>query len=160
MKRFAPFSYLNHSFTFSPDVKTCIMFIAFLQISLCFFICQELCWMRGFWISFTSSCFLFQIGGEKIFEDWGKGIKKIRIGGGGGRSVCWGGLVPHYMPQCFPEYLYGHRFIVINGQKPLKSVFKRSIISCSPHIQKFFLCHQNYCKSIALKFNIHLAKIC
>ena len=29
----------------------------------CSFICQELCWMRGLCISFTSSCFLFPVGG-------------------------------------------------------------------------------------------------
>ena len=79
--------------------------------------------------------FCFKLEGKKMFEDWGKGIQKIRIGGvGGGGVLLLGGLVPHYVPQSFPEYLYGHRFIVINGQKPLKSVFKRSIISCSPHI--------------------------
>ena len=39
----------------------------------------------------------------------------------------------------FHEYLYGRRFIIINDHKPLKSIFNRSIISCSPHIQKFFL---------------------
>ena len=44
LKRFAPFSYLNHSFILSLNVKVCIRFTVFLQISLCFFICQELCW--------------------------------------------------------------------------------------------------------------------
>ena len=31
-----------------------------------FFICQELCWMRGLWISFKSSCFLFPVRGEGV----------------------------------------------------------------------------------------------
>ena len=44
----------------------------------------------------------------------------------------------------FHEYLYGHRFIVINDHKPLKSIFNRSIISCPPRIQKFFLHLQKY----------------
>ena len=41
--------------------------------------------------------------------------------------------------ECFYEYLYGRRFIVINDHKPLKSIFNRPIISCPPHIQTFFL---------------------
>ena len=36
LKRYAPFLYLNHSFILSLNVKVCIGFIAFLQISLCF----------------------------------------------------------------------------------------------------------------------------
>ena len=36
LKRFAPFSYLNHSFILSLNVKVCIRFIVFLQISICF----------------------------------------------------------------------------------------------------------------------------
>ena len=32
----APFSYLNHSFILSLNVKVCTRFIVFLQISLCF----------------------------------------------------------------------------------------------------------------------------
>ena len=72
LKRFAPFSYVNHSFTLSLNDKVCVGFIVFLQISLCFFICQELCRMRGLWISFTSSCFLFSVAwGSKKFGDWG-----------------------------------------------------------------------------------------
>ena len=41
LKRFAPFSYLNHSFILSLNVKVSISFIVFLQIYLCFFICQR-----------------------------------------------------------------------------------------------------------------------
>ena len=80
LKRFAPFSYLNHSFTLSLNVKACIRFTAFLQISLCFF-CQEVCWTRDLCISFTSSCFLFPVGeGSKNFEDGGE-LKHFRTGG-------------------------------------------------------------------------------
>ena len=32
----------------------------------------------------------------------------------------------------FHEYLYGRRFIVISNYKPLKSIFNKPIISCSP----------------------------
>ena len=39
----------------------------------------------------------------------------------------------------FHEYFYGRKFIFINGHEPLKSIFNRSIISCRPRIQKFFL---------------------
>ena len=46
--------------------------------------------------------------------------------------------------ECFHEYLYGRRFVVINDHKPLKSIFNRSIISCPPRLQKFFLCLQKY----------------
>ena len=94
LKGFAPFSYLNHSFILSLNVKVCIRFIVFLQISLCFFICQELCWMRGLCISFTSSCFLFPVGGErKKFEDWGGGLKIFKNDGGRG-YFCWGVNTP------------------------------------------------------------------
>ena len=41
VKRFTLFSYFNCSFILSRNVKVCIRFIVFLQISL-FFICQEL----------------------------------------------------------------------------------------------------------------------
>ena len=34
----------------------------------------------------------------------------------------------------FHELWYGHRFIVFNDHKPLKSIFKRSIISCPSSI--------------------------
>ena len=75
LRRLAPFSYLNHSFILSLNVKVCIRFIAFLQILLCFFIYQELCWMKGLCMSFTSSCFLFPVRGEG-------GGKSLRTGGG------------------------------------------------------------------------------
>ena len=100
MKKFAPFSYLNHSFILSLNVKVCVRFIVFLQIWLCFFTCQELCWMRGLCISFTSTCFLFPIRGE---------VKSLRTRGGGcqklsglrGLPICvrgyFRGSVPHYM---------------------------------------------------------------
>ena len=72
-KRFAPLSYLNYSYILSLNVKFCsrFRFIVFLQISLYFFICQVLCWMRGLCISFTSPCFLFPVGG---------GVKGLRTG--------------------------------------------------------------------------------
>ena len=73
----------------------CTRFIVFLQISLCFFICQELCSMRCLCISFTS-CFLFPVGG---------GVKSLRTGGlknfrAGGLPIC-GGSTPHYMTCCW-----------------------------------------------------------
>ena len=44
----------------------------------------------------------------------------------------------------FHECLYGRRFIVINGHKPLKSIFNISIISRPPRKQKLFLHLQKY----------------
>ena len=39
--------------------------------------------MRDLCISFTSSCFLFPVGGRsKKFEDWGGGVKNVRTGWG------------------------------------------------------------------------------
>ena len=74
LKRFAPFLYLSHSFILSVNVKVCITFIVLLQISLCFFLCQESYWMRGVCI---------RLGGE---------------GGGGGLAIwgyfCWGCQYP------------------------------------------------------------------
>ena len=98
LKRFASFSYLNHSFILSLNVKVCIRFIVFLQISLCIFIGQELCWMRGLGISFTSSCFLFQVREEGI-KKWGQGGLK-KLGLEGDTFVVRGRGGGHYMP-CF-----------------------------------------------------------
>ena len=72
LKRFAPFLYLSHSFILSVNVKVCITFIVLLQISLCFFLCQESYWMRGVCI---------RLGGLAI---WG--------------VLLLGVSVPHYMP--------------------------------------------------------------
>ena len=44
----------------------------------------------------------------------------------------------------FYEYLYGCKFTVINDHQPLKSIFSKSVVSCPPRIQKFFLCLQKY----------------
>ena len=82
LTRFAPFSYLNHSFILSLNVRVCVRFIVFLQISLCFLICQELCWIRGLCIYFTSSCFLFPVGGRGL--RWS--LKILGLGRGGGVS--------------------------------------------------------------------------
>ena len=45
----------------------------------------------------------------------------------------------------FHEYLYGHKFTVINNPQPLKSIFSTSMVSCLHRIQKFFL-HLQKCK--------------
>ena len=42
------------------------------------------------------------------------------------------------------EYLYGCKFTVINNHQLLKSVFSKSILTCPPGIQKFFLSLQKY----------------
>ena len=61
--------------------------------------------MRGLCISFTSSCFLFPIGGgaEKVLEMGVGGVKILGLGeitdfrfGGGELLLLWGS-VPHYM---------------------------------------------------------------
>ena len=44
----------------------------------------------------------------------------------------------------FHEYLYGREFIIQNDHKPLKTIFSRSITSCPPRIQRFFLRLQKY----------------
>ena len=38
----------------------------------------------------------------------------------------------------------GSIFTAINDHQPLKSIFSKSIVSCLPHIHKFFLCLQKY----------------
>ena len=75
--------YLSHIWTIqlsSVNVKVFIRCIVFLQIS--FFVCWQLCWIRGFCISFTSSFFLFPVGGRGELEVWGLGvgIKNFRTG--------------------------------------------------------------------------------
>ena len=44
----------------------------------------------------------------------------------------------------FHEYIYGREFIIQNDHKPLKTIFSRSITSCPPRIQRFFLRLQKY----------------
>ena len=44
----------------------------------------------------------------------------------------------------FHKYLYGRNFTVINDDQPLKPIFSKSIVSCPPDIQKFFLRLQKY----------------
>ena len=112
LKRFEPFPYLNHSYILSLNVKVRIRFTVFLQISLCFFICQELCWIRDFlhWFCALDLCivFCFQLeGGAKSLRigRGGGGLKNSRTGGCyqfGGRGALFllggGESVPHYMP--------------------------------------------------------------
>ena len=64
---------------------------------VCFFICQELYWMRHLCISFTSSCFCSSRRGSKQFEAWGQGVKNFRTGGlpiWAGGIFCWRGQYP------------------------------------------------------------------
>ena len=56
----------------------------------------------------------------------------------------------------FHEYLYGCIFIRINDNKPLKSIFNRSILFPLFVSSKFF----NASKSMTSNSNIHLAKTC
>ena len=44
-----------------------------------------------------------------------------------------------FIVERFHKYLYGHKFTIINDHQPLKSIFSRSIVTCPPSIQNFFL---------------------
>ena len=44
----------------------------------------------------------------------------------------------------FHDYIYGKKFHVLNDHKPLKSIFKRSLIKAPPRIQRFLLRLQKY----------------
>ena len=46
--------------------------------------------------------------------------------------------------EYFHEYLYDHKFTIINDHQPLKSIFSRSIMTRPLRIQKFFLRLQKY----------------
>ena len=84
-EEFASFSYLNHSFIVSLNVKVSIRFIVFLQIYFCFFFFifmfyvfyffisffYYLCWMKGLCIA-SHHVFCFQSEG---------GVKSLRTGG-------------------------------------------------------------------------------
>ena len=62
----------------------------FFRFHFAFFICWQLCWIRGLCISFTSC--LFPVDGRsKKFEDWGVTILE--------------GSVPHYMPWALFYYI-------------------------------------------------------
>ena len=82
LKRFARFSYLNHShfLTLSLNVKVCIRFIVFLQISLFFYLSRVML-DEGF--VHQLHIFIFFVSGRggrvKNFEDWrgGGGLKSF-----------------------------------------------------------------------------------
>ena len=137
LKGFAPFSYLNHSFILSLNVKVCIRFTVFFLHSFCFFIFQELCWMRGLCISLTSSCFLFPVGGErKKFEDWGGGLKNFRNARG---EVLL--LESQYPIACHDIYIY--IYILYYIMLIIQITFKLQItncfgLSCSGKLDFFF----------------------
>ena len=85
----------------------------------CFFICQELYWMRLLCISFTSSCILFPVGrGNEKFEDWGR-LQNFRLGGlpifyffWGGEYFCWGW--GQYPIKCHVEHKNEKILLVCN----------------------------------------------
>ena len=88
LKRFAAFSYLisylNHSFISSLNVKVCIRFIVFLQISLCLFVKSYVGWEVCALASHVNVfCFQSRGGKSKKFEDWGG----LPIWGGGGQYL-------------------------------------------------------------------------
>ena len=72
-----------------------------------FLIFEEFCWMRGLCISFTSSCFLFLVGGG--FEDWGRG----GVGGEGVNILglrwglpIWGGIFAGVSTPLHGKYIF------------------------------------------------------
>ena len=80
----------------------------------CHFICWQLCWIRGLLISFTSSCFLFPVGGasnEKLknLQDWGD-YRCVCVFFGGGIFV-WGISTPLHIR------VYGNGTLAWNGLK-------------------------------------------
>ena len=91
---FPIFESLKNSFILSLNVKVCVRFIVFLQISLFF---QELCWMICALAS-HHHVICFQSGGSKKSEDWGGGLKILGLGHYQFGQVIFGGSVPHYMP--------------------------------------------------------------
>ena len=72
LKRFAPFSYLNHSFILSLNVKVCIRFMVFLQIPLFLYLSRVMLDERFVHQLHIFMFFCFQSeGGVKNFQDWG-----------------------------------------------------------------------------------------
>ena len=117
LKKFTPFTYSHHSFILSLNVKVCIRFTVFLQISLSFlfvksYVGWEVCALASHLHVFVSS--RRRGGGRgqgKKFKDWGgegKGVKKFRtwrvtdLRG----YFCWGGQYP---VTC---HVYYHLFII------------------------------------------------
>ena len=95
--------------------KFFIRFIVFFQFSLCFSICQKLCWMRGLCISFTSLCFFVSSrrgGLEGLRTGRGEGLKNFRTGRvtSLGGTFAGGGSVPHYMP-CIDWFKFVKNFV-------------------------------------------------
>ena len=82
LKRFAPFSYLNHPFILSLNVKVYIKFIVFLKVSLCFLFVEshvgwEVCALASHLHVF---CFHSEGGVKRLRTE---GLKNFRTGGEG-----------------------------------------------------------------------------
>ena len=104
LKRFAPFSYLNHSFILSLNVKVCIRFMVFLQIPLFLYLSRVMLDERFVHQLHIFMFFVSSWRGEQFEEQaWGGGggVKKFEDLGGlpvwGRGCFCWGSL-PCYMP--------------------------------------------------------------
>ena len=82
VKRFAPLSYLNHSFISSLNVKVCTRFVVFLQISLCFccFFLVMLDERFAFASHVNAFCFQSKGGRVKCLRTGGWGLKDFRTG--------------------------------------------------------------------------------
>ena len=98
LKRFAPFSYLDHSFILSLNVKVCIRFIAFLKISLCFlfvkcYVGWQVCALAS---HFHVFCFQSEGGVKSLRTRVFKNFRTGRVGGYqfGGRLFLLGGQYP------------------------------------------------------------------
>ena len=91
------------------NVKVYIRFIVFVQTSFCFFICWQLCWIRGLRTGVTSSCFLFPVGGGRVKRLTTGGLKKFRTGGL--PFLLLGGSVP-YTCHLLSEW-YDYKFVLV-----------------------------------------------
>ena len=91
LKRFATFSYLKHSFILSLNVKVCIRFTAFLQISLTFLFLKSYVGWEICALASHLHVFCFQLeGGVKSLRTGGGGLKNLGLGGyyfGGGGGI-------------------------------------------------------------------------
>ena len=114
-KRFAPFSYLNHSFILNVTIY--ISFIVFLQISLAFFVKNYVAWEVWALASHLQVfCFQSEGGGVKSLRTrGGGGLKYFRTGGGVtdfSGVLLLRGSVLHYTPWQILWYLVGLKFFL------------------------------------------------
>ena len=135
VNRFAPLSYLKHSFISSLNVKVCIRFVVFLQISLCFcFFFSYVGWEVCAFASHVNA-FCFQSKGGGVGEEGGGRVKYLRTGGWGLKDfrtvvvlLLGGGQYPITCHEKTDEWVFSPFLTCLNILRPWNRPLKSKIL--------------------------------